>query len=99
MQRWGCAFGAGNRPKTAQHIVLNALTDSTKKDERNEKMRMRNNPCIGCNDRSAECHASCTAYAEAKKQHDELVKSICKQKQTEQDVIDIFATKKRKRRR
>lgn len=36
-------------------------------------MRLVNNPCKGCVDkRTAECHATCEAYLNAKKQHEEL---------------------------
>ena len=34
---------------------------------------MRVSPCKGCNDRTAECHAFCTAYKDWKKIRNEIV--------------------------
>lgn len=36
-------------------------------------MRLVNNPCRYCQKRTAECHATCDAYLDAKKHHEELM--------------------------
>ena len=90
MQKWACAFGAANQQKTAQHTALNAwisLTGNVK--EKGLNMRMHNNPCRYCDKRTAECHAGCQEYAEAKAKHDKIIKEQNKVKQTQQDIVGI----------
>ncbi len=59
-------------------------------------MQMHNSPCYKCEERTAECHATCERYRKAKEEHEQLKQSSFKEKQAMQDFLEIMRRRNRK---
>lgn len=58
-------------------------------------MRLFNNPCRNCDKRTAECHATCEAYLEAKRQHEELMQKERLRREAESYEAEVAKRRRR----
>ena len=56
-------------------------------------MKRPDSPCLGCDDRSAECHASCTEYIQCVEENKKYKKLIADAK--EEEMLGTTLTDKR----